>query len=267
MLEYDQGRLRNFPHIYYVNLDNRRDRRIYMEDQFQQWRLKYTRVSSTKYAESKVNEWAHKVDGKCRNVPVYVVGNAITHLEFMKDWLSTSPDRFLCLMEDDYDLNLIQYWNFNWDYLMNRVPYDWDCLQIGFESTKFIPFFLHPKLNHSYFGPVILQRDYIEKILDLHSSGDKWRFLGKIGDSKFNNTAATVDYFIGHSGRTYSIPLITTNDKLTSGENSVTINRIHHTKSRNAYYHWWAKEHKKFSLDDFFTYGKDNDHKMVISTL
>ena len=185
----------------------------------------------------------------------------------MKEWLSTSTAPWLCLMEDDYDLNLIQYWNFNWDYLMNRVPYDWDCLQIGFESTKFIPFFLHPKLNHSYFGPVILQRDYIEKILDLHSSGDKWRFLGKIGDNKFNSTGATVDYFIGHTGRTYSIPLITTNDKLTSGENSVTINRIHHTKSRNAYYHWWAKEHKKFSLDDFFTYGKDNDHKMVISTL
>jgi len=187
MLEYDQGRLRNFPHIYYVNLDNRRDRRVYMEDQFQQWRLKYTRVSSTKYAESKVNEWSHKVDGKCRNIPVYVVGNAITHLEFMKDWLSTSTDPFLCLMEDDYDLNLIQYWNFNWDYLMNRVPYDWDCLQIGFESTKFIPFFLHPKLNHTYFGPVILQRDYVEKILDLHASGDKWRFLGKIGDNKFNS--------------------------------------------------------------------------------
>ena len=267
MLEYDKGRLRNFPHVYYVNLDNRRDRRIYMEDQFQQWRLEYTRVSSSKYAESKVGEWSNKIDGKCKNLPVYVVGNAITHLEFMKDWLSTSTDPFLCLMEDDYDLNLIQYWNFNWDYLMNRVPYDWDCLQIGFESTKFIPFFLHPKLNHSYFGPVILQRDYVEKILDLHSSGDKWKFLGTIGDSKFNNTASTVDYFIGHTGRTYSIPLITTNDKLTSGENSVTINRIHHTKSRNAYYHWWAKEHKKFSLDEFFTYGKDNDHNMVISTL
>ena len=267
MLEYDKGRLRNFPHIYYVNLDNRKDRRIYMEDQFQQWRLEYTRVSSSNYAESKVQDWSHKIDGKCKNLPVYVVGNAITHLEFMKDWLSTSTDPFLCLMEDDYDLNLIQYWNFNWDYLMNRIPYDWDCLQIGFESTKFIPFFLHPKLNHSYFGPVILQRDYVEKILDLHSSGDKWKFLGNIGDSKFNSTAATVDYFIGHTGRTYSISLITTNDKLTSGENSVTINRIHHTKSRNAYYHWWAKEHKKFSLDEFFTYGKENDHKMVISTL
>ena len=90
MLEYDKGRLRNFPHIYYVNLDNRKDRRIYMEDQFQQWRLEYTRVSSSKYAESKVKDWSHKIDGKCKNLPVYVVGNAITHLEFMKDWLSTS---------------------------------------------------------------------------------------------------------------------------------------------------------------------------------
>ena len=65
MLEYDKGRLRNFPHVYYVNLDNRRDRRIYMEDQFQQWRLEYTRVSSSKYAESKVGEWSNKIDGKC----------------------------------------------------------------------------------------------------------------------------------------------------------------------------------------------------------
>ena len=150
---------------------------------------------------------------------------------------------------------------------MNRIPYDWDCLQIGYESTKFIPFFLHPKLNHTYFGPVILQRDYVEKILDLHSDGDKWNFEKVLGDKKFNKSAGTVDYFIGHTGRTYCIPLITTNDTLTSGENGVMINRIHHKHSRRAYYHWWMTQHKKFSLDDFFTYGKVNDHKMIISTI
>ena len=150
---------------------------------------------------------------------------------------------------------------------MNRIPYDWDCLQIGYESTKFIPFFLHPKLNHTYFGPVILQRDYVEKILDLHSDGDKWNFEKVLGDKKFNKSAGTVDYFIGHTGRTYCIPLITTNDTLTSGENGVMINRIHHKHSRRAYYHWWMTQHNKFSLDDFFTYGKVNDHKMIISTI
>ena len=268
MLKYDKGTLRNFPHVYYVNLDNRTDRKEYMEKQFEFWRLDFTRVSSSKYAASKAKEWgADKVTGKVTGMPAYVVGNAVTHLDFMKEWLNNSTDPWLLLMEDDYDLNLIQYWNFNWDYLMNRVPYDWDCLQIGFESTKFIPFFLHPKLNHTYFGPVILQRDYVEKILDLHSDGDKWNFEKVLGDKKFNKSAGTVDYFIGHTGRTYCIPLITTNDTLTSGENGVMINRIHHKHSRRAYYHWWMTQHKKFSLDDFFTYGKVNDHKMIISTI
>ena len=268
MLKYDKGTLRNFPHVYYVNLDNRTDRKEYMEKQFEFWRLDFTRVSSSKYAASKAKEWgADKVTGKVTGMPAYVVGNAVTHLEFMKDWLNTSTDPWLLLMEDDYDLNLFQYWNFNWDYLMNRIPYDWDCLQIGYESTKFIPFFLHPKLNHTYFGPVILQRDYVEKILDLHSDGDKWNFEKVLGDKKFNKSAGTVDYFIGHTGRTYCIPLITTNDTLTSGENGVMINRIHHKHSRRAYYHWWMTQHKKFSLDDFFTYGKVNDHKMIISTI
>ena len=268
MLKYDKGKLRNFPHVYYVNLDNRTDRKEYMEKQFEFWRLDFTRVSSSKYAASKAKEWgADKVTGKVTGMPAYVVGNAVTHLEFMKDWLNTSTDPWLLLMEDDYDLNLFQYWNFNWDYLMNRIPYDWDCLQIGYESTKFIPFFLHPKLNHTYFGPVILQRDYVEKILDLHSDGEKWNFEKVLGDKKFNKSAGTVDYFIGHTGRTYCIPLITTNDTLTSGENGVMINRIHHKHSRRAYYHWWMTQHKKFSLDDFFTYGKVNDHKMIISTI
>ena len=101
----------------------------------------------------------------------------------------------------------------------------------------------------------------------LHSDGDKWNFERVLGDKKFNKSSGTVDYFIGHTGRTYCIPLITTNDTLTSGENGVMINRIHHKHSRRAYYHWWMTQHKKFSLDDFFTYCKVNDHKMIISTI
>ena len=49
---------------------------------------------------------------------------------------------------------------------MSRLPYDWDCIQLGFESEEFIPFFLHPKLRHSYFGPVMMTRDYVEKIME-----------------------------------------------------------------------------------------------------
>lgn len=42
-------KLDNFPHVYYVNLDNRTDRKQYMEDQFEYWKLNYTRISASKY--------------------------------------------------------------------------------------------------------------------------------------------------------------------------------------------------------------------------
>jgi hypothetical protein len=259
------NRLKNFPHIYYVNLDNRNDRREYMEEQFEYWKLPCTRVSGSKYLASNLNEWGRdKVVGKVNGIPAYALGNAVTHLEFMKHWIQTRDDDHLLLMEDDYDLNLFQYWNFDWDYLMSRLPYDWDCIQLGFESSEFIPFFLHPKLRHSYFGPVLMTRDYVEKILSLHCYKDKYRFDKVTAIESFSKHSTTVDYFIAHTGRTYCIPLITTNVGLTSTEFNLKINRIHHTKSRNAYYEWWIKRHLKFSLDDFFTYGKAKDTKMTI---
>lgn len=169
-------------------------------------------------------------------------------------------------MEDDYDMNLIDHWDFDWDYLMNRLPYDWDCIQLGFESKQFIPFFLHPKLRHSFFGPVMITREYAEKILRLHMVDDKYCLDRLINDYNFKYNSCTVDYFMGHTGKTYSIPLITTNVEFGSTEKDIMIDRDHHNKSRAAYYYWWVGESFKYSLDDFFTYGKKHDHKMIIST-
>jgi hypothetical protein len=260
-------RLKGFPHIHYMNLDNRTDRRKYMEDQFDFWKLKYTRVTGSKFLASNVEDWAsHYVVGKVTGIPAYALGNAITHLELMKKWISVRNDDYLLLMEDDYDLSLFEYWNFDWEYLMNRLPYDWDCIQLGYESDEFLPFFLHPKLRHTYFGPVLMTRDYVEKILSLHSFGDgKYRFDKTLGIKKFSKFSTTVDYFIGHTGRTYCIPLITTNITSPSTEFKLQMNRTHHEKSKHAYYYWWMKKHLNFTLDEFFTYGKPNDAKMIIT--
>ncbi len=60
-------RLDNFPHIHYFNLDNRTDRREYMEDQFDYWKLPSTRISGSKFLASNIKEW----------VSDYVVGSVI----------------------------------------------------------------------------------------------------------------------------------------------------------------------------------------------
>jgi hypothetical protein len=264
-----KNKLKNLPTIYYVNLDNRIDRREYMETQFDFWGIKnFHRISATKYLASKIESWK---DAFVNGDPEYyltnapVVANSITHLELIKDWINNTNEQYMIMMEDDYDLNLIEYWHFDWDYLMNNIPYDWDCIQLGFESNSYINFFLHPKLPAStYFGPCMINRNYAKKILNLHYQDNKVNLLTKTNLKiyKDKQDGITPDYFICGNGKTYCIPLITCNNDLLSLENSTLYYRDWHVKSRNFYYEWWMYERDNFSLDDFFTYGKPYDSLM-----
>lgn len=264
------NKLKGMPHVYYFNLDNRLDRREYMESQFERWGIDYTRISASKYLASEVNKWRHLVDEllyfpDTNAFNIAVTANSIAHIEFIKSWLEDSDDPYLILMEDDYDLSLIEYWHFDWQYLMNNIPYDWDCIQLGFESLSYIKFFLHPKMSQdTFFGPCMINRRYAQKLVDLHYKDGKYIFLQKT-NSKTHENAITVgvDYFMCENGRTYCLPLITTNNDLGSYENNVMRLFEHHVYSREAYYEFWTNRRDDFTLEEFFSYAKVNDLDMT----
>jgi hypothetical protein len=264
-----QNKLKGLPKIYYVNLDNRTDRRDYMESQFDRWKISnYQRVSSSKYLASEIDSWRDVfVDGQYVHENVAVTANAITHLEMIKNWLENTNEPYMIMMEDDYDLNLIEYWHFDWEYLMDNIPYDWDCIQLGYESDTYLNFYLHPKIIlGTYFGACMINRHYAEKIIRLHYNSDgkvslKMK-LNFISSKQSIKDCLSVDYFICGGGRTYCIPLITCDNDLGSYEDDIPIIRPHHIKSRKLYYDWWQNDRDKFTLEDFFTYGKANDHMM-----
>jgi hypothetical protein len=268
-----ENKLKGIPHIYYFNLDSKTNRKEYMESQFNYWGIaNYTRISSSKYLASKVDEWIHLIDGSIYDwgKSVAVTANAINHIELIKYWLENTNDPYMILMEDDYDLSLIEYWHFDWEYLMNNIPYDWDCIQLGYESYIQINFFLSPKQAYdSYFGPCMINRRYAQKLVDLHYDYDNNKFIvkHKIANMQLmlegGENSSNVDYFICENGRTYCIPLITTNNDFPSYENDKIMIRPHHEISRKLYYHWWQNERDKFTLEDFFTYNKHYDDLMI----
>ena len=67
-----------------------------------------------------------------------------------------------------------------------------------------------------------------------------------------------VDDFLGFCGKVYQLPLFTQNPELDDPPKS------HHRRSKGAHLFWWTKMRDIFTLDDFFTYGKDYDGKMII---
>ena len=168
-------------------------------------------------------------------------------------------------MEDDYDLNLIEYWNFDYYYMMNRIPKNWDCVQLGYENRKLINFFLHPILIGSGFGPCVLTRHYVEKLVKIHYIDGKFFLLTNKSHMAVREIWGLLDNFVTKDGVTYCLPLITNNPDLDSdhgGDEKMSV-RPWHFECRDLYYWWWTEMHHKFTLDDFFTYHKVNDWKMT----
>lgn len=260
-----KNKLSGLPTIYYTNLDHRTNRREYMETQFDYWGIKdYFRISSSKYLSSEEYKWEHLVLDKSLSFGSPAVANSITHLEMIKTWLETTTDEYMIMMEDDYDLSLIEYWNFDWEFLMNNIPGDWDCIQLGFENEIMIPFYLHPSINFGHgFGPCLINRDYAKKLIKLHCFDGKFKLNIRSNDVRYKDIYGMVDTFIITEGKTYSIPLITNNPDFGSDYALNGKSRDWFGECRRLYYNWWQKEHFQFSLSDFFTYGKPNDIEMI----
>jgi GNAT superfamily N-acetyltransferase len=258
------NKLKGLPTVYYVNLDHRVDRREYMESQFDRWKIKnYHRISATKYLSTEDYKWRHLVLDEKISFGSAAVGNSITHVEMIKTWLETTNEKYLVIMEDDYDLSLIEYWNFDWEYLMNHIPENWDCIQLGFENQDIILFFLHPAHHNHGFGPCLINRDYAKKLIKLHFIDGKFKLNIKTNDVRQQKIYGLVDSFILEGGKTYSIPLITNNPNLGSDYDLAGTSRVWFEECRNLYYNWWKNEHHKFSLEEFFNYGKPNDYQMI----
>ena len=269
-----KNKLDNLPSIYYVNLDNRIDRREYMENQFNFWNIKdFKRISASKYLASKFDDWKHLISNKSNldfSYKIANIANFITHIEMIKDWLEQTDEKYFIMMEDDYDLSLIKHWNFDWNYLMNNIPYDWDCIQLGYESYDKINFFLHPKERATYFGPCMINRSYAEKLIRLYFDGSKYIIDNEKNDLLHVNNGVCngdVDYSICQNGKTYCIPLIPQNPHIKSFEDSVERDDWDHVHGTyDAYYRWWNDYHHKFPLKDFFMYEKENDMEMTLDT-
>ena len=263
--------LDNFPHVYYFTLDDKHERQKYMEMQFSSFSINYTKICMGKSIDESILKnlkkgHSHKSSMRCLAYNCHII-------QTLKKWYFETKDNFLIIMEDDYDLSLINYWHFTWDEFLKRLPYDWDCIQLGFECPDTVKFYLHPIQSNYSIGPALLKREYVEKLLDLYYKNGKYTFIGVVANSIYLNResgigddgyfidlAGTPDYFLCQNGNTYSIPLIPCNPFFKgSTHNGNWYPMKTFISCYEAYHEWWKNDRDNFTLDEFFIYGKDTD--------
>lgn len=278
-------KLKGIPTIYYFNLDCRVDRKEYMESQFYFWEINYKRISNSKYTPKNYDEWKEKIilNPKCNNYfrdtfsddygevkhQRYLsdAATTMTQIETVKNWLEETSEKYMIIMEDDYDLSMIEYMHFDWEYLMNNIPYDWDVIQFDVSNRLGIPCFLHPTMDRSATGPLLINREYAKKLIRIHYTSDnKLNLNQRIASYNWtinsDDPSLTADYIMSKNGKSYSLPLMYQNPDLGSYENHMVRKRHHggYLKHIKELYHkWWKILRDDYTLEEFFTHGKPND--------
>jgi hypothetical protein len=257
-----KNKLKNIPPVYYFNYDKNGHLNDHMDRNLSNLKVeKYKRIPISKYNPENVSEWKGLImDLPKYKLPITTAAYSITVLEFLKDWYNNTQEERLIVSKDTIDFGLEGYWNFDWDYLTTKIPYDWDCVLLGFENVNYIPFYLHQIMPAHTFSIAMLNRRYVKKLLRLHCFGEKYKIANYIANKNFNFNSGTVDYFIGHCGKTYCLPMFP-ND--TDFFDSKSKRYLIVKACRLAYYDWWRNDLKKYEFPEIFTYGKPNDISMI----
>ena len=246
-------KLKGIPPIYYINLDAQPERVEYMEEQFKYWEIEnYTRVSA--YDGRGDRDIGEFLKGSYPdNMSSGEVGCVTSHLKALKQWLETSDEPCLLMMEDDCDISTVAHWGFNWKDFYAKIPYDYDVIQLAIINPASVHLQMHRRfVNDFSTACYLITRHHAEKLVRLHCRGDKYKLDQGV------KPRAVADDLIYNSGNTFAMPLFLYRIELGSSIHDEHIN-VFHKSSHEGLWQFWKNDSNKiedwdglFNYDPFF---------------
>lgn len=277
-------KLEGIPKIFYLNYDEREDRKEYMENQFDEYQIaNYERVPKSRYSPNNYDCWREKIIDIDKIEEFHtsnVLATTLNHLQTIIDWYDNETDECCIITEDTVDFSVSQYWMFDWKYLFANIPYNWDCIELFTVGPQLIPMNLKPKdgLIRSI-TCYMINRHFAKKVKEKHYVDGKFKFLVDAKDftiPEYEN--GNLNYFLYELGLTYSLPVFKLNEDLLLDvdwtndydENDIKLRdedmlkNVLQKLSSQAIEYWWRVKSKTFSTSEFFSYNKKYDWRMEV---
>ena len=240
-------KLKNFGPLYYLNLDGQPERRQYMEDQFKYWEIKdYTRISAY---DGREDDLSDIISGRYPDtMSGGEIGCTTSHLNAIKHYLDNSDSPYAIIMEDDCDMEVVRFWNFNWADVVAHFPYDYDVVQIAIICTGDIHVKLHKRfVNDFSTACYIINRHHAEKLVRFHCRGEKYKLDNGC------KPRPVADDLIYNSGNTYSIPLLLYKTELGSSIHPEHIDYFHKSNYQ-ALHNFWETNGSGVNIKEYMDY-------------
>lgn len=254
-------KLKGFPHLRYLNLDKREDRKLYMEEQFKNYGIEdYVRISADRYGPHNYEEWSSRLkamgyDTYVRKDNICYVSILVNQLQSIIDWYNDNISETCIIAEDDLNLSIVKFWPFDWEYFTSHLPCNWDCVQLQVIGQEWVPMGLSVRSRNNHGATAyLINRRYAEKLIGMHYIDNKFTFYNNYGYSKFwpEYHYQSPDFVPYEIGVTYTFPIFITNSTFGSDCYNGMINMMAR-KSDYLVAKWWKERSSQYSLSDLFS--------------
>ncbi len=224
-------KLKNFGPLYYINLDGQPERDAAMQSMCKYWELNPTRISAFDGRNTSLNhilEGSHDI-----GISSGEVGCVTSHLKAIKQWYETTDTPYAIFAEDDVSFDTARFWKFTWDEFVEKLPYDWDVVQLAIINPGVVYASMHARwVNDFSTACFMVTRHHAKKLIDHHCVGDKFRLDQGV------KPRPVADDLIYNCGRTYAIPLFHYKIEMGSSIHPEHIEVFHKGSHKGILDHW-----------------------------
>jgi len=198
------NKLENFPSVYYMSLEESKDRQENLEKQFAEYGITPTAIISKRFAESDdeiTGKFLDQLNGG-------TMGCVVSHLKAIRKWYNETDEDCAFFCEDDLSLEPVKYWDFTWEEFIEILPEDLMCVQLIVIRNDYKTFSLRKREWDDWAATAyILTREYAKILVEHYCLGEKRFHLELPGSGNVLTPLVENVLFETLEGVTHSIPL------------------------------------------------------------
>jgi len=244
--KFDVNILKEFPSVYCTSLEESEDRRHNIKKEFKKYGIEIK-----PYIFDRFEKYDHKIKGfNIENLDQRTLGPITSHVKMLHNWYIKTDEPYAIFCEDDISLDTVKYWNFTWKEFFEKLPENWECIQMCIisESKKLDVQFKNRQIFDWGCQMYMMKREFVKRIIDLHYDHKNNTFDFTIPNKSFLNPVIEHILFEG-KGKVYNFPLFVED---IYKFNSTYLEEENRSNSFNSYHsilNWWKENGKTTTLD------------------